>query len=275
MADGGFLKVDSGRCSGDGACARVCPMGLLDMKDGAPVASPRAERTCIACGHCVAVCPQGALSIPSCAPGDCMPAAPEVILDDVQMERLLRSRRSIRNYQDRPVENDKLARLVDIAHYAPSAGNSQQVGWLVINSREKVKRVAGETAAFLRHLAGSGDPVAAKYGLGALADAWDAGHDGIALGAHALVIAHAPKAYNVAPVDCSIALTYLNIAAPSLGLGACWGGFIMMAAANWRPLRDVLALPEGQACFGAMMVGYPVFKFRLLPPRNKANLIWL
>jgi len=275
MADGGFLRVDGSRCSGDGACARVCPMGLFDMKDGRPVASPRAEQACIGCGHCVAVCPQGALSIPSCAPGDCMPTAPEVVLDDVQMERLLRSRRSIRNFQDRPVEKEKLARLVDIAHYAPSAGNSQQAGWLVINSREKVKRVAAETAAFLRHLAGSGDPVAVKYGLAALADAWDAGHDGIALGAHALVIAHAPKAYNVAPVDCSIAMTYLNIAAPSLGLGACWGGFIMMAAARWQPLQDVLALPQGHACFGAMMVGYPVFRFRLLPPRNRANLIWL
>lgn len=275
MAENVFCTVDGSKCTGDGLCTRVCPMGLFAMKDGAPVPVAHAAQACIGCGHCVAVCPHGALSLSAIKPEDCLPVQPAVALDDRQMEKLLRSCRSIRSYQDKPVENATLARLVDIAHYAPTAGNSQQVGWLVVNSREKVKRVAAATAGYLRHLSASGDPAALRYNFTALADLWDSGNDVISRGAPALIIAHAPRNYNVAPVDCSIALTYLDLAAPSLGLGGCWGGFIMMAAANWQPLKDLLALPEGHACFGAMMVGYPVYKYRLLPPRNKANLLWL
>jgi nitroreductase len=98
--------------------------------------------------------------------------------------------------------------------------------------------------------------------------------DPILRGAPTLVIAHAPKGYALAQVDSSIALTFLDLAAPTLGLGSCWAGFFMMAAVQWPPLQEVLALPEDHACFSAMMIGYPKYEYHRLLLRKEAATNW-
>ena len=74
--------------------------------------------------------------------------------------------------------------------------------------------------------------------------------------------------------DCHIALTYLELAAYSMGIGACWAGFIQAAATYAQSLFRYLQLPEGHASFGAMMIGYPKYKFTRIPMRNDARVIW-
>jgi nitroreductase len=189
-------------------------------------------------------------------------------------EGFLRARRSIRVYRDKPVEREKLARLIEVARYAPTGSNSQRLGWIVIGSRERVKTLAGMVVDFFRHLAASGSPLAGSYRLGDRVAAWDSGIDVISRGAPALVAAHAPKEYGLGTVDCALALTYLDLMAPSLDLGSCWGGFFMMAAAHWPPLQQALGLPEGHACHGVMMVGYPKFAYYRLPMRNPPTIQW-
>jgi len=39
-------------------------------------------------------------------------------------------------------------------------------------------------------------------------------------------------------------------------------------------MQEELKLPEGNISFGAMMVGYPKFKYKRLPLRNEAKIIW-
>ena len=51
---------------------------------------------------------------------------------------------------DKAVEREKLAGLIDLAHYAPTGTNSQQVQWLVINSREQLHAMAGMIIDMLR-----------------------------------------------------------------------------------------------------------------------------
>jgi nitroreductase len=78
----------------------------------------------------------------------------------------------------------------------------------------------------------------------------------------------------VSATDCTIALTYLELAAPSFGLGACWAGYFMAAARHWRPLQEALPLSEGHIVYGAMMVGYPRYRYYRLPLRNEAQVTW-
>jgi nitroreductase len=66
----------------------------------------------------------------------------------------------------------------------------------------------------------------------------------------------------------------LDLAAPSFALGTCWAGFLMMAASHWPPLQNALSLPEGYACFGAMMIGYPKYKYQRLPLRKEPDIMW-
>lgn len=273
-----MISVDENLCLRDGICAATCPLGLVQLAGGkgTPTTVAGAEQLCIQCGHCVSVCPSGALSLDAMPVADCPPVRPELALNTEQAEQFLRSRRSIRAYQSRAVERETLTRLLTLARFGPTGGNSQQLGWYVVDSPEGVREIGGMVIDLMRHLVETRAPFADRYPLGDMIDAWDKGADPIIRGAPALVFAGAPKDYGMGPVDCTIALTCLDLVAPTLGLGTCWAGFVMMAIAQWPPLRELLtrALPEGHSCHGAMMVGYPKHRYHRLPQRKPASITW-
>ena len=102
---------------------------------------------------------------------------------------------------------------------------------------------------------------------------WDFGIDVITRGAPHLIIAHAQKD-SVPMGDCQIALTYLELAAHSMGLGACWAGFVQAAIIFNPAVGEMLQLPEDHASFGALLIGHPKYKFSHIPMRNEAKIIW-
>jgi nitroreductase/NAD-dependent dihydropyrimidine dehydrogenase PreA subunit len=271
-----LFTIDQKKCKRDGICVAECPLKIIELKDdsGVPTPTGDAEERCVKCGHCVAVCPHGAFEHAQIKTSDFVPVKKEFALSPEQAEHFLRSRRSIRTYQDKAVERGKLEKLISIARYSPTGTNSQQVGWHVVGSREGVKRFGELTAEMLRHLVKQKSPIAEKYRLADTVADWESGNDRITRGAPALVIVHAPREYGLAQVDCTSALAYFDLAAPTLGLGSCWAGFMMIAAAQWPPFQQALALPEGRVCCGIMMVGYPKFKYHRLPPRNEAVISW-
>ena len=139
-----LIAIDEQKCQRDGHCVAVCPTKVLALKKGAfPAATALAEEMCIRCGHCVAVCPHGALSHREMASADCPAGRPDWKLSPEQVEHFLRSRRSIRAYQDKTVEREAIAKLISIARYAPSGHNGQPVEWLVVSGRAEVKKLGG------------------------------------------------------------------------------------------------------------------------------------
>ena len=126
----------------------------------------------------------------------------------------------------------------------------------------------------MRDLLDKGGPLAKALHMDRLVAAWDAGVERICRGAPHVIVAHAPKEERTAPQACTIALTYLELAAPSFGLGACWAGYFNTAANFWPPMQEALDLPEEHVSFGAMMIGYPKFKYQRLPLRNEAHILW-
>ncbi|MBW1867368.1 MAG: nitroreductase family protein, partial [Deltaproteobacteria bacterium] len=89
-----------------------------------------------------------------------------------------------------------------------------------------------------------------------------------------VIIAHAAKDDFSAPTSSIIALTYLELAATSMGLGCCWAGYFHAAATTFPPMMDALPLPEGHQCMGSMMVGYPKFRYYRLPLRKPPEITW-
>jgi nitroreductase/NAD-dependent dihydropyrimidine dehydrogenase PreA subunit len=271
-----LFSVEPMKCKRDLVCVEECPgMLIVFNKDQIlPMPIEDAEEFCINCGHCVAVCPHGALSLKTMPTNECKPMEKDWALTPRQVSNLLKSRRSIRTYREKPVERATIEALIDVARYAPSGHNSQPVHWLVINDAQEIQRLAGLVSGWLGYMIKEQPALAGELNMDRVLKAWEAGKDRICRNAPVLIVAHAEKDDRTAPQACTIALTYLEIAAPAHGLGSCWAGYFNAAALFWPPLQEALALPQGHAPFGAMMIGYPKHEYHRIPLRNEADVTW-
>jgi nitroreductase/NAD-dependent dihydropyrimidine dehydrogenase PreA subunit len=265
-----LITLDPERCHRCGACVEVCPIGIIARQEAQlPVLDHALLPACIRCGHCSSVCPHGAWS-PSGS------AAAEVPAEALQrgLAAAVKSRRSIREFTDRPVPSELIQSSIETACYAPTAGNSRSVRWLVINGSARVRRFAELTVDWFMAERDRLPPGDTKVMYQFLSQRWASGHDVVCRGAPALVFVHAPDQQLSPAVDCTLALGTFDLLAWTSGLGTCWAGFILMALRAWSPLRDHLALPPGHVAFGAMMVGFPRHRYRTIPDRDPAAVEW-
>ena len=76
--------------------------------------------------------------------------------------------------------------------------------------------------------------------------------------------------------DPTLALSYFELAATSVGLGTCWAGLLRSALLEYQPVREVIQLNDDTAIFYyPLMLGYPKFDYHLLPKRNPPNISWI
>ncbi len=271
-----LFTIDPKKCKRDGLCVAECPGLLIELvgEDGFPTPIVDAETLCINCGHCVSICPHGALSLKTMSPKDCLPMRKELDLSPDQCEHLLRSRRSIRSYKEKQVPRDLLTRVIEIARYAPTGSNIQPVDWLVIEDTKEVRRLTGLVADWQRSQIQEGTDYYLKMRMERIVKAWDEGVDRICRNAPHLIVAHGLSSLPASQSSCTIALTYLELAALSMGLGTCWAGYFNTAANMYPPLLEALALPKDHLPYGAMMIGYPKYKYQRIPLRNKPKIAW-
>jgi len=270
-----LLEVDEKSCNRDGICAAVCPVALIDLsKDGYPAPIEGAEKLCIGCGHCVAACPTGSLTNRKIPLDQCTPLRKELQLSAEHCEHFLRARRSIRVYKDKPVPRPDISRLIEMARYAPSGHNSQCAEWLVLDNRNELRGLAGIVADWTRWMISNAPELALAWHMDKMLQRWESGTDVILRDAPVLIVTHAKADNRLAQSTCTIALTYLELAATSMDLGCCWAGYFSAAAAAFPPMQEALSLPAGHQCFGAMMVGYPKFSYHRLPARKSPSITW-
>ena len=268
--------VDPEKCNRERICVEACGRKLIEMKavDALPTPTADAEELCVNCGHCVAVCPTGALTHRTMGPEDCPAIKKELLTDMEQVEQLLRSRRSHRNYRNKPVERDKLNKLIQISGYAPSAHNARPVHLLVIEDKKEVRRLSSLVVDWMRMMIKEDPALTGGFRFERVVRRWERGEDSICRNAPHLIIAHAAENARMAQVDCILALAYAELIALPLGLGTTWAGYMMIATTFYPPLMEALDLPEGHKCFGVVMVGYPKFKFVRMPLRNPPPVVW-
>jgi nitroreductase/NAD-dependent dihydropyrimidine dehydrogenase PreA subunit len=268
------LTFDLEKCTRCGACVAECPLRLVTLREEGPGVVAGDEELCIACGHCVAVCPEAAASHVEVPVGDCPPLDASVAPKAETVEAFLRARRSIRQYQGTPVSPELLERLIRLACFAPSGHNSQPWEWLVISGRAELDALAGHVLAWMRERETDQPELFQRLRWDRILDAAAAGQDRILRGAPHLVIVHAAKDNRLAPAASITALAYLELAAPSLGLGTCWAGYLTTAAGVFAPLQGALGLPEGHVTYGAAMVGHPAVHYARFPVRREPRIRW-
>ena len=270
------FTVDDAKCTRCGICMEECPPRIIEMLDPKAIPSviPDQAERCITCGHCVAVCPFAAIDLKAMKPEECDLVQKELLPTAEQVEYFLKSRRSIRVYKEDRVPHAVLAKLIDTARYAPSGHNAQPVHWMVVEDPKEVRKLAALVIEWMNLLNRKSPRLMEQFHFDLFVKAWERGEDRVLRGAPHLIVAHAPKDTALAQENCAIALTYLELAAYSQGLGTCWAGYLLAAASSFPALINALALPGGHKCFGAMMVGYPEHEFKRIPLRNEPSIIW-
>ena len=147
----------------------------------------------------------------------------------MELLELIRERRSTRAYQPRPVEREKVERVLEAARLAPSACNRQAWEFYVVQDKEKRAAIkeAADGAAFL----GEAPLILVACGL-----------QGVPM----------PCGQRTDSVDLSIAMAFAILEAQELGLGTCW-----MGAFNAEGVQRALGLPEGTVPVMITPLGYP------------------
>jgi nitroreductase len=75
-------------------------------------------------------------------------------------------------------------------------------------------------------------------------------------------------------VDLSIAISYLNLVAPTMGMGTCWAGLFQWALLASPEVKKELGLPAECSEHYPMMVGYPKFRYKRQPERKPPVITW-
>ena len=142
----------------------------------------------------------------------------------------VKTRKSVRAYLDKPVEEDKIKRILDAARLAPSASNRQE--WRLVVVRDRLMREKVATAANNQHFVAE-TPVI----IVACAEGVD----------HIM-----PCGQSSYPIDIAIILDHITLLAVQEGLGTCWIG-----AFDEGKIKRLLGIPQNIRIVELMPLGYP------------------
>lgn len=147
---------------------------------------------------------------------------------------LLKKRRSVRKYQPRPIEKEKIDILVETLLRSPSSRNLNPWQFVFVTEPgllAKLARSKEHGAAFLK---------------------------GAAL---AVVVCADPERCDVWIEDCSIAAANLQLIAEEMGLGSCWVQIRLrqhssrIAAEDY--IKELLQIPDNLVVESIISLGYP------------------
>ena len=293
------ITIDSNKCKKDGICASVCPKSIFVQREKLTIPELIDEETCIACGQCAAVCPQGAINHADFPATTIQAIQFEQMATSEQVITLLKTRRSIRAFRDKPLAKDTIETIIDGARFAPSGHNSQSTEFLVVQDKAVLNQVSAMVIEYLkfeirrfgnplfRTLALLADREKAESGLHEIPgfkrmiQMFESGADPILNDAPVLLAFHARRTVGFADVNAQLALQNASLVAHSLGIGHFYTGWVLspgrapMARAWNRRIPDLIGIPPGNELYGALALGHPIPKFKNMIERKTPQISWV
>jgi len=139
----------------------------------------------------------------------------------------IKTRRSIRKYEKRPVPEELLEKILEAGRWAPSANNAQPWNFIVLRD-EGIRRELARVSTYGKFLA------EAPLGIAVVID---------------------PHASTHPVADGAIATQNMLLAAHALGLGACYIG--SYGSVYEEKAKKILGIPENKRLLSLISVGFP------------------
>ncbi|HKJ79258.1 MAG TPA: nitroreductase family protein [Prolixibacteraceae bacterium] len=169
-------------------------------------------------------------------------------------EELILKRQSTRKYLELPVENEKLKKLCEAVHLAPSACNSQPWKLIIVNDPELKNKVA--KATFNKAIS----------------------FNKFAIEAPVIAVLVIEKAKPIAQIggliknqeypeyDIGIAAAHFCLQATELGLGTCMIGWF-----NEKKIQELLHIPKKRKIGLVITLGYPPEDYKMRKKIRKSG----
>ncbi len=175
----------------------------------------------------------------------------------------IRKRKSIRAYQEKPVDSGDLEKIIEAGQWAPNAGTFQIS---VITDK-----VLQQNINDLTHQAMKNSPVEFLRQRAALP-----GYQPL-YSAPVLILLSGPEKAPVSPINAALAAQNMILEATELGLGTCFlfSPTSAMNAPENRSVAEEAGIPEGYSLQCAVLVGHPAEENRFsLPNRDPKGKVF-
>jgi nitroreductase/NAD-dependent dihydropyrimidine dehydrogenase PreA subunit len=292
------ITINTQTCKACGTCAEVCPNHTMFKNDSTGVMGVYEARIklCEKCGQCMAVCPTASINVEGLTyEKDFAPLPESGTYEDV-FYKMIASRRSVRNFKDKPVPRELLEKIADAITYSPPSFPPHKTEITIVQNtsvirqalplmidmydmlvklmdnpvmRMFIKKSAGPDT--YRTLENHVIPIMKDK----LPDLKSGIEDTITRHAPAMIIFHAEKNTENYRTDINIAVTFGILAAHSLGLGATIIELIPAAIDKEKKLRKLFSIPDNNAVVASMIVGYPKYKYQRSIKRSLKSVTWL
>lgn len=178
--------------------------------------------------------------------------------------KAIKSRRSIRSFSDKQIQDDELQILLESAQYAPNAG-SQSWRFIVLQKKDLINELSDASkevskdhpVEFIRQLANNKD-----YN--------------VFYNAPTVIIVCGDKNPWM-PADCAAATQNILLAAESLGLGACWiqFGLFVFNSKEGGKYKALLGVPEEYKPLCSVALGYRKGEVPAAAPRKENAVTYI
>ena len=245
------IVINSSACIGCGKCVKDCVASSLYLEGG----KAKFREGCIECGHCYSICPVGAVDMPAYDKSGCDEVTNMTELDSDVFLQAIKSRRTVRQFKDTPISQEKLDKILEAGRYAPTGANSQNVAFTIL--KDKRAEIEHECVKLFR----TGVNIGSRFSK--LLQNTNITDDFFFKSAPLVIVVSGHDTVNA-----SLASAYMELMANSLGLGVLYSGFFCGCTKLNPKLKAMLKLPKGHKAVCCMIIGYPDVEYKRIAPRK-------
>ncbi|MFX0206655.1 MAG: nitroreductase family protein, partial [Candidatus Hodarchaeota archaeon] len=212
-----MIEIVPELCTKCGFCIKTCPSKIFTM--GQDIVRLKFEDYCILCGHCLSICPEDAIRHENLDYTQFQEIPKETITPQ-HLFVLFQTRRSIRNFKNKPLGKNLIQLLVNETRYSPTSSNSQNVHYLILQNKSippfvaEVRNFYNDILKIFQSSESESTTIARRvrkwnYWLKEA----EKGNDAIFYNPPVIIIAYAPSSDPMASINVGFAISYLMLAA--------------------------------------------------------------